>query len=401
MAATTRLYLDDPLLLGFDASVATLATWHGRPSVVLDRTAFYPEAGGQSADRGTLHGAPVSDVQVDGDGVIHHLLEGPAPSPGDVVRGEVDRAHRRLNMSLHTGQHVLSAALAREARAPTVSSRLGETMCTIDVDRDPLPERDLARAEDLANGVLEDDLPVRAFFPPPEELARLPLRRQPQVDKDVRVVAVGDFDFSPCGGTHCTRTAQVGLVKVVGVERYKGKTRVSFLAGRLAREELARRSDALAAVGLALTCGPLEVPGAVDKLRRDATETLEALKGARVQLAQGTAEGLLARALGSGRGIPRVVAVLSDGGVEVMRAVAKRLGPHPGVEVFLATPTSDGQGLSVLVTRGPGAALDCGAFLKRAALACGGKGGGGPERAEGRVPPGTDWAALVTAHAGP
>ena len=123
---------------------------------------------------------------------------------------------------------MLSRALADVALAATVSSRLGETACTIDVDQEVVEERRIAAAEDLTNAIIDDDVPVRAFFPTEEELAALPLRRRPTVSENIRVVAVGDFDVSPCGGTHCTRSAQVGLVHVTGVERYKGKLRISF-----------------------------------------------------------------------------------------------------------------------------------------------------------------------------
>src|SRR5262249_3425100 len=161
--------------------------------------------------------------------------------------GTIDRARRRVHMALHTGQHTLSRALVDVARADTVSSRLGETACTIDVDQAQVAERDLARAEDLVNSIIDADAPVRAFLPEPGELAALPLRRPPKVETDIRIVAVGEFDYSPCGGTHCLRTAQVGFVSVTGVERYKGKIRITFAAGRRARAELAGHASVLQA----------------------------------------------------------------------------------------------------------------------------------------------------------
>ncbi len=150
----------------------------------------------------------------------------------------------------------------------------------------------------------------------------------------MRVVIIGDFDVTPCGGKHCTRSGQVGLVRITGVERYKGKARVTFSAGRRARGELWRETAALHEHGRAFTCGPLDVSSAVEKLRRELVETRDAPGHVRSRLA-------------------------------------------------------------VLVARATASPFDCGAFLKRAAAKAGGRGGGRPERAAGRLPATTDWTALV------
>ncbi|NPC85820.1 alanyl-tRNA editing protein, partial [Pyxidicoccus fallax] len=390
MSPTERLYYADPFLHRFTARVVGQGTWSGAPSVVLERTAFYPEAGGQMGDRGVLGGLPVRDVQVDDDGVVHHLLEVPEgaslPGPGTELTGEVDRVRRRANMSLHTGQHMLSRALVDVAGAATVSARLGETLCTIDTDQDTLDERQVAEAEALVNAIIDDDVPIRAFFPTPEELAALPLRRAPKVTANIRVIQIGDFDVSPCGGTHCTRSGQVGLVRVLGVERYKGKGRVLFSAGPRARRELWEEAGTLRAMSRAFTCGPLEVPTVVDKLRRELTEAREALGAARARLAEHSAAELLAALDASPD--KRVVAVLDGAGPEQLRAVAARLTSRPEAVVLLAGRLPDG--MPVLVSRGASASFGCGAFLKKAAEAAKGRGGGRPEHAEGRLPPDTD-----------
>jgi alanyl-tRNA synthetase len=392
-AMTERLYFEDPFLLHFSARVVAHAAWEGRPSLVLDRTAFYPEAGGQMADRGLLGGLALQDVQVDEAGVVHHV---PAPgvvlpAVGTELTGDVDGPRRRAHMSLHTGQHMLSRALEDVAGARTVSSRLGETLCTIDVDSSSLDEAQVAEAEARVNAVIDADVPIRAFFPTPEELARLPLRRQPKVSENIRVLQIGDFDVSPCGGTHCTRSAQVGLVRVLGVERYKGKGRVLFSAGRRARSELWEEAGTLRSLGRAFSCGPRDVPASVDKLRRDLTEVREALGAARAKLAEGLAAELATQLERSPD--KRVVAVLDGATPESLRSVAARLTSRPEAVALLAGRTPEG--LAVLIARGSGSSFGCGAFLKRAAEAAGGRGGGRPEHAEGRLPPNTDWPALV------
>ncbi|HTM20497.1 MAG TPA: alanyl-tRNA editing protein, partial [Kofleriaceae bacterium] len=257
--ATLRLYLDDPLLLGFRATVAGHGNWDGKPALLLDRSAFYPEGGGQLGDRGRIGTATITDVQVDDAGVVHHLYEGEPPPAGTEVDATIDAGRRRLHMALHTGQHMLSRALLDVAAAETVSARLGESGCTIDLGVAAIDDPRVAEAEELANAVIDGDVAIRAWVPAPGELAALPLRRTPKVDRDIRVVAIGEFDVSPCGGTHCTGSAQVGLIRVTGLERYKGMMRLRFDAGRRARDGLWREAAALAGLGRDYTCGPLDV----------------------------------------------------------------------------------------------------------------------------------------------
>jgi alanyl-tRNA synthetase len=389
--ATERLYYDDPLLIEFRARIVARAQFEGRASVLLDKTAFYPESGGQMADRGRLGELDVLDVQIDADGALHHVVAGELPAEGTELQGVVDGGRRRVHMALHTGQHMLSRALLDVTKAETVSARLGESACTIDVDVPNLGERDIAKAEDLANAVIDDDVVIRSYFPTSEEIKTLPLRREPKVSDHVRVVQIGDFDWTPCGGTHCLRSAQVGFIHVGSVERYKGGTRVTFAAGRRARQELAAESAVLRALALDLSSGVRDVPAAIDKLRRELTETRESLGQARARLAERAADAIIAAARAAGS--PIVVAQLDDAPAELLRAIAKRVTATPEAVAILAG--HDGDGAPVVLARGSSSTFDCGAFLKRAAQAAGGRGGGRPDRAEGRVPAGVDWPALV------
>lgn len=398
MNGTERLYYNDSNLLEFTARVVGRGQWKGAPSLILDRTAFYPESGGQLGDRGTLGDLRVIDAQVDDAGVVHHVLQGSAseigaklPADGDEMKGVIERERRRQQMAVHTGQHMLTAALLDVAKAPTVSVRLGESTSTIDVERDALSDSALALAENLVNRAVEDDLTIRAFFPSPDELAALPIRRASKVTENIRVIQIGDFDVTPCGGTHCTHSSQVGILRIAGTERYKGKIRVTFSAGRPAREQILGYADVLATLARTFNCRPIDVPAAIDKLKREAAESREALERARLRMAESVATELVARLEASGGG--NIVTVLDEANLEVLRAVVSRLTALPDVVAFLGGRTSEG--LSVVIARSSASRFDCGAFMKRAAAAAGGRGGGRPERAEGRLPGETDWERLV------
>jgi alanyl-tRNA synthetase len=394
-APTLRAYHDDVLADELESVVLA----HGRlPSaggverttVVLDRSLFYPESGGQMADRGTLAGAAVLDVQVDDEGLVHHVVEGALPAIGARVAARIDRARRREHMALHTAQHMLSRALVDLAKAETVSSRLGDSACTIDVDRDGLGEARVAEAEALVNRLVDEDRPVRAWFPSDEELRALPLRRAPKQSRDVRVVEVQGFDVSPCGGTHVVHTAAVQLVRVTGVERYKGGTRVTFAAGPRARAMLFEEDRALRMLARELVCPPLEVEKQLARVRGELGAAREELGRSRAIVARLAADEARARADGD-----RVIVLLEEGGVELAKGVAAHLTKE-GALVAVVGARID-EGVHVIVARGPGASRDCGALLKGIAQAAGGRGGGRPERAEGRLSPGADLEAAVRA----
>jgi alanyl-tRNA synthetase len=395
---TEKLYWADPFATAFDARGARAGKLGDRPSIVLPRTIFYPEAGGQLADQGELaiggRSVRVTDVQVDDDGVIHHLfepVEGDAPALGDdvVVEGKIDRARRLDHMAQHTAQHALSRALVDVAKAETVSARLGATACTLDVDLATLADGALARAEDLVNAVVTSDVVVRSHFPTDEALAKMPLRRTPKVTENIRVIEIDAFDFTPCGGTHCTRTGQIGLVRVVGTERYKGKLRVTFHAGLRALADARVKDDVLGALARDLTCGLLDVGAGVAKLRKDLELAQNTLGTTRGELLELLAERVLAAHPPDPSGATVIAMVRPKDDLAMLRALAGRLTARPDVVAICAAPDPDGQNLAVVVQKGASAPFDCGAWLKAKAAMAGGRGGGRPERAEGRLPNGT------------
>jgi hypothetical protein len=233
----------------------------------------------------------------------------------------------------HGGAHRAAPAVGRAARpreAPTASARLGETALTIDVARDRIPEAELAAAEDLANDLVDDDLAIRAWFPDADELAAIKLRRDPKVTESIRVVAIGDFDYSPCGGTHCSRTSQIGAVRITNAERYKGMTRVTFAAARRGRVDLFGRDHVLRGLASQFSCGPSEVPAAIDKLRRDADAAGTELTAVRGRLA-----GIVASSF---TGTGTVVAAL-PGDAAMLRGVASKLAAS-GRDAILCAPTT-------------------------------------------------------------
>lgn len=376
---TERLHYADSLCLAFEARLVAQHEDDARgPALILDRSAFYPEAGGQMADHGHLlwgeHEIAVRDVQLEGDRVLHFVERVPEGLvPGTELRGSIDEARRRLHMAEHTGQHILSRALLDETGATTVSSRLGESGCTIDVDREALADEALVAVEARANDVIDRDVPIRAHFPAPEALEVIDLRKAPKVKGAIRVVEIGDVDATPCGGTHCLRTSQVGLVSLLGTERRKRRLRIHFAAGRKAREILGAQASTLRSLGRELSAAPFDVPGKLSRLQTDLKEALRHTGHLCAELST--------RLLEEGG---TQVLDLGEAPVVLVRELGKRASQLPGSVVIAATRSDDE--LTVLAARGEGASFDCGAYIKALRERSGGRGGGQAHRAEGRFP---------------
>src|SRR5437667_8843195 len=207
MMKTERLYYTDCYLREFEASVLKVEPDSQGFRVYLDRTAFYPESGGQPMDSGTLGGIPVRGLLEEGDAIAHVLVRAPQV---ERVQGKIDWPRRFDHMQQHTGQHALSAAFEMTRNYKTVSFHLGAAASSIDLDSDRLGQRQIEEAENLANEVVFENREVRIFFRPEAEASQLDWRKPTGREGDVRLVEIDGFDLSACGGTHVSRTGAIG-----------------------------------------------------------------------------------------------------------------------------------------------------------------------------------------------
>jgi alanyl-tRNA synthetase len=243
--ASERLDYDDAYTRRFTARVAAAGAHAGRAAVELEATYFFPEGGGQEADRGRLGAAAVVDVQSGDDGRVWHVVDGPLPEPGADHEAELDWARRFDHMQQHTGQHVLSAAFERELGLATLSSHLGEERSSLELDARDADWRAVERAERAANAVVWDDRPIRRHWVTDDEVGRFALRKPPKFTGRIRIVEVPDWDVSACGGTHTARTGEVGVIKIVRWEKVRGNVRFEFLCGGRALRDYGWRTESL------------------------------------------------------------------------------------------------------------------------------------------------------------
>ena len=259
---TERLYWNDAYLRQFEARVVAFTEYAGKPAVTLDATAFYPEGGGQPADRGTLGGVSVIDVQERAGEIYHVLGLGEAPlaaelTPGGRVSGEIDWQRRFDYMQQHSGQHILSGGFWRLCQGETVSWHLGEEYTSVDIQVPTLSPEQAAEVEYAANEILWNDIGIEAHIYAPDQVAALGLRRGPKVESDIRIVSIGDWDAIGCGGTHVLSAGRVGGIGIRRWETRGNVTRVEFLCGQRALDDYRRKTRALTAIGQMLAA-PLD-----------------------------------------------------------------------------------------------------------------------------------------------
>lgn len=261
---TRRLYDDNAYLNRFTANVlaCTPAKKQGRFEVVLDQTAFFPEGGGQPADRGTLGGANVLDVQTR-QGVITHLTDAPLEA-GSAVEGVLDMEHRLDSMQQHSGEHILSGILHRMFGCENVGFHIGQEETTLDTSL-PIPPEGLAAAEAEANRIVWADLPVQAEYPAPEVLATLTYRSKKAIDGAVRIVTIPGADCCACCGTHVRRAGEVGIIKVLSCQKFREGVRLEILCGSRAYRYLSQVYDQDRAVAQLLSVKPQDTLAAAER----------------------------------------------------------------------------------------------------------------------------------------
>ncbi len=263
---TEKIYLKDSYILEFDSPVVSAQKREEHFEVVLKSTAFYPESGGQLHDGGILDGCRVNKVYENKDGDVVHCLDDWTKKTGEIVSGKIDRVRRLANMRKHTGQHILSMALIKIAQAETMSSRLGEIESTVEVSQEAIDSTVIQKAEDLANEIIMKDYPVAINYYEREELSRLPIRKIPERTGIIRIIQIGDFDYTACGGTHCHRTGEIGLVKIIRQEKLRGHLRLIFLTGKEALHDYAEKHQQISMLSGMLTCHFRELDKSISRL---------------------------------------------------------------------------------------------------------------------------------------
>lgn len=264
---TERLYDKNSHLKEFEAVVLSCEEKKtakgeeiGGYRIVLDRTAFFPEGGGQFGDRGWLNETEVTDTREKG-GVIYHETVTPL-KPGCTVKGRIDYDVRFDRMQQHSGEHILSGLVHSLYGYDNVGFHLGAEVTTLDFNGE-LTEAQVKELERLANRGVFENVPVQVLYPTKEQLKNVNYRSKIEIEGQIRIVSIPGYDICACCAPHVDRTGEIGLIKIIGCEKHRGGCRMTILCGFRALSDYQRKQQSVTEVSVALSAKPERIGEAV------------------------------------------------------------------------------------------------------------------------------------------
>lgn len=375
------LYLTNPQKLEFTASVVeTKALPGNRIGVILNATYFYPTGGGQEYDTGVIGSARVLDVYKEGEPpVVVHVIDQVLES--SQVTARIDAPRRLRHMQHHTAQHLLTQCFVRLCNLETVSANInGYSPSTLDLLGAEITRSDLEHVEDLANAIIHENRQVKSYFVAPQDLEKLPLRRPPQVNENIRIIEIDTYDYSACGGTHCPHTGTIGVVKILKTERQNEKLRIHFVAGQQALEYFRDSYNIATELAAQMSVHVHELPQAVQRQSEQLKTAQRELQTLQNQAIEHEAHKLLNEAQSiSGKRL--VIASFENRPIPEVRALANHIRQSPGIIALLVN--YDGQKISAVVACAQDAGISAQETLKHQLARIGGRGGGDQFIAQG------------------
>ena len=364
---TEKLYYKDAYIREFFADVISVTEREDGYEVVLDKTAFFPEEGGQSADGGVIDGCRVLQV-CEQDGVVYHITDG-RPSEGR-VHCELDFEARFDKMQCHTAEHLLCGIIHRLWGHNNVGFHLGDDEVTFDIDA-VLTREQLDEVERLANKAVFDNIRVTTEFPSSAELEMLEYRSKLDLTEGVRLVRIGDVDTCACCAPHVAFTGEIGMIKILDFMKHRGGTRIFMVAGGRALSDYRDRYTNIKRIS-ALLCEPqATVAAGLEKYMADTDALRLELKNARAALASAEA-----RAVAETDG--NAVVLLDGFSMDDLRQFSNEAIERVG-GILVALSGTDGDYKYVITSR----TVDVSGVVKQANAALSGRGGGGGGMAQG------------------
>jgi len=346
--------------------------------VVLNETAFYPTGGGQPYDTGTLNGTLVTNVE-EVNGEIRHFIAEQLETAE--VEGKINWERRFDHMQQHAAQHILSAAFWDHFNIPTIGFHLGKETVTIDLETENLPAETIEKAVQIANNIVFENHPIRIQWMNLEEAKTLPLRKEPTLTENIRVVIIENFDYNGCGGTHPRRTGEVGLIQVLNWERNKGGIRLTFIAGWRTLKLMGQQQQIMKDVSKQLNSSETDIPAKVAQLLISQKENEKAIQTINEKLLFAEANELLQQPaeIHAGFLISKVFTNRSMQEVAKLSAIIIEQQEH-AITYFVI---ENDDKLQCILACGKTVTLDMNALLKDALPAIEGKGGGNKKSARG------------------
>lgn len=372
---TIRLYDKDGYATEFTATVLSCEECVKDDvtlfNVVLDKTLFFPEEGGQSPDKGVLDHANVVDVQIKNN-VITHTLDA-ALAPGATVSGKIDWKHRFSNMQQHSGEHIFSGLVNKRFGFDNVGFHLSDQIVTMDFNG-VLSAADIDDIEYAVNEAIAKNVDIIVSYPTKDELAAMEYRSKIEIDGQVRIVTVEGYDVCACCAPHVKKTGEIGGLKVMGAQNYKGGVRVSILCGFRMLEAMKEKARIISDLTNLLTTGQENLLDTVSKLKSNNQQLASQLGSAK--------QALLEQKLSGISDDERDVIIFESGiDTKIVRNVVNGLmEKHDGICALFVGDDSNGYNYVI-----GSKTVDCKELANRLREKLGAKGGGNSQMIQGSV----------------
>ena len=263
---TEKLFYKDSFTKEFQAKVTACEPWKTGYRIVLSQTGFFPEGGGQTADTGRLNAVPVLDVQEE-QGILYHFTQQPL-EVGTEVKGTLNWEERFWKMQHHSGEHIVSGLIHKHFGYHNVGFHLGSQVVTLDFDG-IITKEELRMIEKEANQAVAQNIEIQVSYPSKEELSRLEYRSKIEIEGQVRIVTIPGYDVCACCAPHMRYTGQIGMIKLVNMQNYKGGVRIYMLCGFAALADYCEKEDSVSRIALSLSTHESQVAEGVERLKEE------------------------------------------------------------------------------------------------------------------------------------
>lgn len=403
---TEKLYYHDSYLSEFTAKILRVNPLaSGEWGVVLDRTAFYPESGGQPFDTGLINGIQVNRVYQEEDVVIHVLAANPelahsaasgssglleGRTEGDqaentFLSGIIDWDRRFDHMQQHSGEHILSAVCAEVLQAANIGFHLGAESSQIDLNIESISPMQIKLIEQRANEMVFVDAKVHALLLQPDEVGKYDLRKEPVKDFGlVRLVEMDGIDVCPCGGTHVARTGEVGLIKVRSWERRKNGIRLDFVCGWRALTDYQEKHQVTTELSGLLSVPIPEVTVSFKRQIEKLEATNKEIAALKIEQAKSMTKELYREAEETG-GVKVITRVFTGMNPADLTTLTSIFSAFPDVVALLVSVDDEQKRVNLAFVKSPQLPMkiNMNDVLKSVLPMIGGKGGGSAQLAQG------------------
>ncbi|GFZ29723.1 alanyl-tRNA editing protein [Clostridium zeae] len=367
---TEKLFYKDPYICEADCEIERILDKGDKFEIVLKSTPFYPEGGGQPHDLGYIDDIEVSYVYEEDD-VIYHVTD--RKPEGSVVKCKVDYERRVDNIQQHSGEHLLSAAFFKLFKVSNAGFHLGEDYVTVDMELKDATEEIIKNVEKEVNLYVFKNEPIKTYFLSKDEAQKLPLRKEIKAEGNIRMVQIGDkTDFSACCGTHANRAGEIGLVKIIKYEKYKGMTRVYFKCGFRALKDYQVKHDYIVELTRTLSADPSEISNKIKNQKDEVIVLKKKIGSLYASIASSKAQELM-----DSSSDKFILAQYENEGFELIEKIYDELKEKDFILILSSLKDK-----KLMLSQNGTFNFHCGKLFKETLKDFGGRGGGNAKRAQ-------------------